>query len=525
MPLTATHPRASARSDAASAPLHEPVLLRAEGLKKAFGGQVVLNGLNLELRQGEVVLLRGENGSGKTTLLNILTGNLAPDAGTIHYLADTTPRSYRFPRRWWQELNPFDHFTPEFVTREGVGRTWQEIRLFGAQTLRDNVAVAEPGHPGENPVLALVAPSLIARRETELNCEADTLLAGLGLAGREDSSADKISLGQSKRVAIARAIAAGARILFLDEPLAGLDRQGVNDVLELLETLIREQRVTLVIIEHVFNQPHLHGLVTTDWLLDNGKIQRPDGNGAGDDSVRARSLGSSGLTIQRPAWFELLAGEGAEVVDEPLPWGALLTRIRRPGHFENPPKPVLEIRDLVVRRGARVVIGLDEHANQTGFSLTLCKGDKAVLQAPNGWGKSTLFEAISGFLPAESGEIRLSGSRVDRLPAWRRFRKGLRSLPSARNTFPGLTLRESLRLADMSSRVVSMAPLAERTTDSLSGGERQRLAIASVAAGEVTLYDEPFVALDAGSLAAIFRSGWIPSSPTSLLFTPIAGVG
>src|SRR3712207_1248084 len=112
-----------------------PCLLEAEGLFKAFGGQIVLNRVDLELRQGEVVLLRGENGSGKTTLLNILPGNLEPDVGTIRYYADGTPRSYRFPRRWWQELNPFDHFTPEFVAREGIGRTWQEVRLFGTQSL------------------------------------------------------------------------------------------------------------------------------------------------------------------------------------------------------------------------------------------------------------------------------------------------------------------------------------------------------------------------------------------------------
>ena len=86
MPLTATHPQTGDQGHTASAPLHGPVLLRVEGLKKAFGGQIVLDGLDLELRQGEVALLRGENGSGKTTLLNILTGNLEPDAGAIHYL-------------------------------------------------------------------------------------------------------------------------------------------------------------------------------------------------------------------------------------------------------------------------------------------------------------------------------------------------------------------------------------------------------------------------------------------------------
>ena len=140
-------------------------LLRAEGLKIAFGGQVVLDGVDLELRPGEVVLLRGENGSGKTTLLNILTGCLEPDAGTIHYRVDNTPRSYSFPRRWWQELNPFDHFTPEFVVREGIGRTWQDIRLFGSQSLADNIALAQPNHPGENPIFAVFTPNRSARHE------------------------------------------------------------------------------------------------------------------------------------------------------------------------------------------------------------------------------------------------------------------------------------------------------------------------------------------------------------------------
>nr|VFK32891.1 MAG: branched-chain amino acid transport system ATP-binding protein [Candidatus Kentron sp. MB]VFK35671.1 MAG: branched-chain amino acid transport system ATP-binding protein [Candidatus Kentron sp. MB]VFK77427.1 MAG: branched-chain amino acid transport system ATP-binding protein [Candidatus Kentron sp. MB] len=219
--------------------MNSTTLLRAEGLKKALGGQVVFDALDLKLSQGEVALLRGENGSGKTTLLNVLTGNLESDAGTLHYLAGKTPRAYRFPRGWWQDVNPIDHFTPESVAREGVSRTWQDVRLFNAQTLRDNIAVSEQGHPGENPLMTLLVPLLSSRREKCINQAADAMLARLGLAGREQSSADMISLGQSKRVAIARSVAAGVRILFLDEPLAGLDRQGIQDVLRLLESLVK----------------------------------------------------------------------------------------------------------------------------------------------------------------------------------------------------------------------------------------------------------------------------------------------
>jgi ABC-type branched-subunit amino acid transport system ATPase component len=169
-------PQPSARSTNRSS---ARALLAARGLRKTFGGQVVLDGVDLHLREGEVVLLRGENGSGKTTLLNILTGSLEPDAGTIVYSADDTPRTYCFPRRWWQELNPWDHFRPEFVAMEGMGRTWQDVRLFQAQSLRDNIAVATPGQPGENPVLAIFAPGRVRRTEREICEKADAMLARL----------------------------------------------------------------------------------------------------------------------------------------------------------------------------------------------------------------------------------------------------------------------------------------------------------------------------------------------------------
>ena len=490
----------SARADA-------PVLLRVEGLRKSFGGQIVLDGIDLELRQGEVVLLRGENGSGKTTLLNILTGNLEPDAGVIHYLADGSPRAYRFPRRWWQELNPFDHFTPEFVAQEGMGRTWQDVRLFGSQPLRDNIALAAPSHPGENPALALFAFGRSNRREAQINREADAMLARLGLAGRESSSADMISLGQSKRVAIARAVAGGAHILFLDEPLAGLDRQGISDVIAFLKSLVHDRNLTLVIIEHVFNQSHLEGLVTTDWLLEKGKLHR---NGTASKKQPA-ATSSRPLTVSnRPAWFDLLAGDGSEVTDEPLPRGAILTRIRRPDRFKVEAKPVLEISDLVVKRGPRVVIGLDDQGNSTGLDLTLYEGEIAILQAPNGWGKSTLFAAISGIVPSNRGMIRIQGDAADNIPTWERVHRGLRVLSSDHNTIPSLRESEVLALAGNGRATLKPVSHQDLCCASLSGGQRQRVALSallsSLESRSVVLLDEPFAALDETSCVVATHS-------------------
>jgi len=498
------------------------VQLRASGLKLAFGGQVVLDGVDLELRQGEVVLLRGENGSGKTTLLNILTGNLEPDSGTIDYLADGTPRTFSFPRRWWQDLNPWDHFRPEFVAKEGIGRTWQDVRLFGAQSLRDNIAVAEPGHPGENPLIALIAPDRAKRREADLNHQTDAMLARLGLAGREESSADMISLGQSKRVAIARAVAAGAKILFLDEPLAGLDRQGVTDVLALLESLVREHDLTLVIVEHVFNQPHLHGLVTTDWLLQQGRIKKLEVG-----SNQPSSFIPNPLSFQtRPPWFDLLAGNAAEILDEPLPRGALLTRIRRPERWKADAKPILEIKNLIVKRGPRTIIGLDDHGNTTGFTFTLYEGEIAILQAPNGWGKSTLFAALCGQL-ASTGAIVLNGTAVDTLPAWERVQHGLTALPSNKSVFSSLTVNETALLS-RSGSVPSAGDqqFLSRPISSLSGGEKQRTLI-RLSLGQhdqatsLALYDEPFAMLDNAATRAAAEQMSAPREREAiLLFTP-----
>src|ERR1039458_9930056 len=155
-------------NDARQKPESEPTLLRALGIRKCFGRNVVLDGVDVELHKGEVVLLVGENGSGKTTLLNILTGNLEPDAGTIQYLADNTPRAYEFPRPWWRDLNPWDHFRPEFVALEGIGRTWQDVRLFATQSVLDNIAVASTVQPGENPLAVLINTRGTRRSEREV---------------------------------------------------------------------------------------------------------------------------------------------------------------------------------------------------------------------------------------------------------------------------------------------------------------------------------------------------------------------
>ncbi|HEX7758610.1 MAG TPA: ATP-binding cassette domain-containing protein [Caulobacteraceae bacterium] len=169
-----------------------PVVLRAQGLCKAFEGNVVLDEVAFDLRRGEVVLLEGENGSGKTTLLNILSGFLAPDAGAVEYLVGNAQR-FSFGRKGQSA-----GFSPMSAARGGVGRAWQEVRLFGSLTLRENVAVAVQNQLGERP-WSFVDPRTWMRERT-IRRAADGWLERLGLAGRALSLANAVSLGQSLRM-------------------------------------------------------------------------------------------------------------------------------------------------------------------------------------------------------------------------------------------------------------------------------------------------------------------------------------
>lgn len=248
------------------------VLLKAVGIYKSFGGQSVLNNINFELHEGEIILLRGENGSGKTTLLNILTGNIEADKGILYYQTNKKPFRFVFPIPWWKKMNALNHFSPEFVAQKGITRTWQDIRLFNSQSLIENLTVAYNGLNGENPFYALVRQKKVKRQNIEIQKNATELLEIFGLKDVLMNIAGKISLGQSKRLAIARAIATGARILFMDEPFSGLDLNGIKSMIEFLRKLSFEKKMTIIIIEHFLNIPLVSSFATKEWNLKNGNL-------------------------------------------------------------------------------------------------------------------------------------------------------------------------------------------------------------------------------------------------------------
>jgi len=201
-------------------------LFEASHLHKRFGDQVVLQDLSLAFEKGRLSGIMGPNGAGKTTCFNVLTGRYAPDRGTVRFAgADITG------------------LAPREIARKGISRSFQIMNLFNDYSALDNVLVALPRvrAMGFSPWRDLAADSTAQD-------QAAAVLARVGLAGKEHRLAKGLSYGERRALEIAVALAAEPRLLFLDEPTAGLGAEGSDRLADLIAELKRT--LTIVIIEH-----------------------------------------------------------------------------------------------------------------------------------------------------------------------------------------------------------------------------------------------------------------------------------
>lgn len=236
---------------------HNDFVAQATGVCLSFGAQQVLDNVSLSIKPGKAVLLRGDNGSGKSSLLNIISGFLRPDKGQIHLRLNGSPVNVSTT-------------SPERLARLGVGRLWQDIRLFPTMSVIENVLAATPRLLGQNPLMAMAAWPISRRQERQARERAHHHLYLMGMEDRDNSSGDKLSLGQMKRVALARLLQGGASLLLLDEPLAGLDQVSAASLLETLKMLRSKEGKTLLIVEHQHEK--VSGLCDETWYLSGGKL-------------------------------------------------------------------------------------------------------------------------------------------------------------------------------------------------------------------------------------------------------------
>ena len=245
--------------------LHSTTVDRARAevraIDLAFGGHRVLAGVTFDLRPGELALLRGENGSGKTVLLNVLSGYIAPDRGSVRLRVGGT----------WIDAT---RASPEVLARRGVGRLWQDIRLFPSMTVLDNVLTGTARMLGAHPLFALVARPTVLRQERSARDRALENLALLGMADRSLSSCDMLSVGQMRRVAPARLLQMEASLLLLDEPFAGLDAVAVSSFALDLDRLRKEQGKTILVVEH--RHDVVSHIADRVWTMIDGRIEESD---------------------------------------------------------------------------------------------------------------------------------------------------------------------------------------------------------------------------------------------------------
>ena len=209
-------------------------LLRAEGLRKEFGGLIAVNDVDFTIPAGSIISLIGPNGAGKTTFFNMLTGVYKPTAGRIEFDGQNVTGK-----------------PPHAITERGIGRTFQNIRLFHNMTARENVMVGMHARLKGGIVKSVLRTRGVKREEREAADRARELLQFSGLARSQwEQYARNLSYGDQRRLEVARALATQPKLVLLDEPTAGMNPQETADFTAFVARLREEFQVTILLIDH-----------------------------------------------------------------------------------------------------------------------------------------------------------------------------------------------------------------------------------------------------------------------------------
>jgi branched-chain amino acid transport system ATP-binding protein len=427
-------------------------LLEARGLVKAFGEFTAVAGVDLVLPGGGITAVIGPNGAGKTTLINLLTGRLAADRGRVLFAGeDVTGRS------------------ASARVRAGMGRAFQVTNVFPRLTVEANVAI---------PVLArtglAAAPLRRLAGQTEVAAEARRVLEEVGLAERASWFAGELSHGDQRLLEMALALATRPRLVFLDEPTAGMAPGERERVLGQVRRLAGAG-LTVLLVEH--DMDVVFGMAGRVVVMHQGQVLA---DGA-PDAIRAD-----------PRVQEVYLGEAPGEAETAVPLGA-------PGPAAGG-EPLLEVEGLEAGYGLSQVL--------RDVSFRVRRGEVVAMLGRNGVGKTTTLRSLVGLnVPYPGSRVRLAGRDVRGLPPERIAALGVGYVPDDRRIFPDLTVRENLRLPPLAlgrppgrwtiDRVGQLFPplaaLWERRGRTLSGGEQKMLAIgrALMADPELLLLDEP----------------------------------
>ncbi len=230
-----------------------PQVLEIKGLSKSFGGLQAVNDASLTLSAGKITGLIGPNGCGKTTIFNLITGFLDADGGKVYIHG--------------KEIIGKE---PYKLIRDGLARSWQDIRTFKDMTVLDNVLVALPKQSGEKILSLFFSPWGVAREERKNYRKALGYLKMVGLLDKAGHLAGSLSTAEQKLAAIARLMATECSVLLLDEPTAALDLESVERIIKLIRGIAKQGHKTILLIEH--NLDVVRGLVEEAYFMSEGKV-------------------------------------------------------------------------------------------------------------------------------------------------------------------------------------------------------------------------------------------------------------
>ncbi|KRK98476.1 ABC transporter, ATP-binding protein [Secundilactobacillus odoratitofui DSM 19909 = JCM 15043] len=232
-------------------------LLKVEDLVKNFGGLTAVSDVTMQLNDDELVALIGPNGAGKTTLFNLLTGVIVPSSGSI---------TFRGPNG----TIPLNGKKAYKIANLGMARTFQNIRLFKELSVLDNVLIAMTAHYKEGFVQSVFRLPKFYRTEAQIRQEAIELLKIFDLQDDVDKLAKNLPYGIQRRLEIVRGLAMKPKVLFLDEPAAGMNPEETADLTRLIRQIQREFHITVLLIEH--DMSLVMNLAERIYVLDHGSL-------------------------------------------------------------------------------------------------------------------------------------------------------------------------------------------------------------------------------------------------------------
>lgn len=250
-------------------------ILHMQDITMQFGGVVAVNGLSLDVNEGEIVALIGPNGAGKTTAFNCVTGIYEPTFGQVSFKGETilanTPKG-KMQKMYLGEVPPraiqIVRNTPDVITKRGIARTFQNIRLFGQLTVFDNVLIAKHMRAKQNVFSATLR--LNHKEEARMRKETMALLEEQNLAHLKDEIASSLPYGLQRRLEIARALATEPQLLLLDEPAAGMNPQETQELTDFIKEIRDSYHLTVFMIEH--HMDLVMQISDRIYVLDFGKL-------------------------------------------------------------------------------------------------------------------------------------------------------------------------------------------------------------------------------------------------------------